>query len=176
MVYNVHSLVHLSNECEIHGPLDNFSAFPFESYLGKLKKLIRSPHKPLAQIVKQISELNNLSLNNSIMPSIFNTTTALPHVQTLKPNTKKDSFYLTDKGMVVKVVGCTHAHLTVKVFLNLRSFYGKPLKSKQIDIYKSTGLSRNLQVWNVKTCHLTAKCWVYPTDGGCCIVPFVHNM
>jgi hypothetical protein len=41
-----------------HGPLDLFSAFPFENYLGKLKKLIRSPKKPLAQIVKRISGLH----------------------------------------------------------------------------------------------------------------------
>lgn len=58
LIYNVHSLIHLSIECVNHGPLDQFSAFPFENYLGKLKKLIRSPKKPLAQIVKRISELD----------------------------------------------------------------------------------------------------------------------
>ncbi len=41
LIYNVHSLIHLSDECVKHGPLDQFSAFPFENYLGKLKK----PHK-----------------------------------------------------------------------------------------------------------------------------------
>ncbi|VDP44907.1 unnamed protein product [Schistosoma mattheei] len=33
LVYNVHSLQHLPNDVRAHGPLDSFSAFPFESYM-----------------------------------------------------------------------------------------------------------------------------------------------
>lgn len=34
LVYCVHNLVHLAGDCVIHGPLDEFSAFPFETFLG----------------------------------------------------------------------------------------------------------------------------------------------
>ena len=34
LIYCVHNLVHLAGDCLIHGPLDSFSAFPFETYLG----------------------------------------------------------------------------------------------------------------------------------------------
>lgn len=36
-VYNVHGLTHLARDAMLHGKLDNFSAFPFENYLGMLK-------------------------------------------------------------------------------------------------------------------------------------------
>ena len=54
--YNVHALIHLSDEAKLHGPLDKFSAFPFESYLYKLKKLVRKPSNILQQIVQRLAE------------------------------------------------------------------------------------------------------------------------
>lgn len=59
LVYNVHGLVHLAAEAKKYGPLDNVSAFPFENYLGKLKKMIRKPSYPLQQIVHRISEIED---------------------------------------------------------------------------------------------------------------------
>ncbi len=37
LVYNIHGLVHLSEDVKVHGNLDRISAFPFENFLGKLK-------------------------------------------------------------------------------------------------------------------------------------------
>ena len=51
LVYNVHSLVHLTKEAEIYGNLDNCSAFMFESYLQKIKGSVRSGSHVLAQMV-----------------------------------------------------------------------------------------------------------------------------
>ena len=39
VVYNIHGLIHLPDVVRNHGPLDSFSAFPFENYLGKVKKV-----------------------------------------------------------------------------------------------------------------------------------------
>ncbi|KAM7303428.1 hypothetical protein ISCGN_013386 [Ixodes scapularis] len=58
LVYNVHTLSHLAEQCLDHGALGTFSAFPFESYLGKIKKL-RSSSKPLSQLSRRI--LQNLA-------------------------------------------------------------------------------------------------------------------
>ena len=43
LVYNVHAFVHLADDVQRFGPLDEFSAFPFENSLGHLKKLIKKP-------------------------------------------------------------------------------------------------------------------------------------
>ncbi|CAN7951661.1 unnamed protein product, partial [Ixodes pacificus] len=69
-VYNVHSLVHLAQDVRTFGPLDSFSAFPFENYLGQLKRLIRSGNLPLQQAVRRMSERNKtsciLSVSNEV--------------------------------------------------------------------------------------------------------------
>ena len=51
IVYNVHNLVHNADDAARFGALDNISAFPFESFLGRLKKKVRRPQNPVAQIV-----------------------------------------------------------------------------------------------------------------------------
>lgn len=61
MVHNIHNLLHLCNDVRKFGPLDNFSNFPFENYLGELKKLLRKPSDVLAQIVRRLSESQNFS-------------------------------------------------------------------------------------------------------------------
>ena len=58
VVYNVHTVSHLANDAKMYGPLDNVSAFPFESYLGQLKKLVRKPTSALQQVVCRLSALS----------------------------------------------------------------------------------------------------------------------
>ncbi|KAJ8018126.1 hypothetical protein HOLleu_44057 [Holothuria leucospilota] len=59
LVYNVHGLTHLAADAKRYGPLDNVSAFPFENFLGKLKKMVRKPSNPLQQIVRRLSEMQD---------------------------------------------------------------------------------------------------------------------
>lgn len=58
MIYTVHSLIHLSDDAKRFGPLDSFSAFPFENHLHILKNILRKYEKPLQQIDRRISEQN----------------------------------------------------------------------------------------------------------------------
>lgn len=60
ITYNVHGLLHLANDCAKFGPLESFSAFKFESYLGKLKQKVRSAYLPLPQICNRILEMRSL--------------------------------------------------------------------------------------------------------------------
>lgn len=52
----VHNLIHLVDSCKLYGALDTFSAFPFESFLGQIKKLVRSSYRPFEQICNRIYE------------------------------------------------------------------------------------------------------------------------
>ncbi|KAJ8687201.1 hypothetical protein QAD02_022995 [Eretmocerus hayati] len=55
LVINLHNLSHLADDVEnMDCPLMDFSAFPFENLLGKLKKLVESGNKPLAQLINKI--------------------------------------------------------------------------------------------------------------------------
>lgn len=53
---NVLKLCHLVDEVELYGELQTFSAYKFENTLGKLKRMLRSGNRPLAQIAKRLME------------------------------------------------------------------------------------------------------------------------
>lgn len=59
VIYNVHSLLHISDDAKNFGGLDNVSAFPFENYLQFLKSLVRSKRLMLEQVVKRVTEHDN---------------------------------------------------------------------------------------------------------------------
>jgi len=47
LVYNMHSVIHIADDVELFGPLDNSSCFPFENYLRYMNKLICRPSMPV---------------------------------------------------------------------------------------------------------------------------------
>ncbi len=61
LVYNVHSLVHLSQDVKVHGNLDLISAFPYENFLGQLKKMVRGPCNALTQVIHRLSEMDHIN-------------------------------------------------------------------------------------------------------------------
>ena len=63
VTFNVHNLIHLANDVRKHGPLDDFSAFPFENKLQKMKNLLRKSGKPLQQIVRRLDEIDKANSN-----------------------------------------------------------------------------------------------------------------
>lgn len=63
LVYCVHTLIHLAHDCLIHGSLNKFSCFKYESFLGRIKRLISGPYKPLSQLKRRLSELNSTGVS-----------------------------------------------------------------------------------------------------------------
>jgi len=76
ITYNVHSLIHLPMFVLIHGPLDNFSCFQYENYLGDIKKSIKSIKYPLQEIFNRIIEKQNI-LYGKLPPQLFSQSPAL---------------------------------------------------------------------------------------------------
>lgn len=54
--YNVHALLHLTKDVERLGPLDSFSAFPYENNISFFRKYYRKPHRPLQQFFNREAE------------------------------------------------------------------------------------------------------------------------
>jgi hypothetical protein len=56
VVYNVHSLIHIVDEVRLYGCLDSISSFPFEDFLGQIKRTIRKPQHILQQLSNRMAE------------------------------------------------------------------------------------------------------------------------
>ena len=58
----VHATLHMAEDVLKYGTIESFSAFPFESYLCSIKKLIRKGEKPLQQIARRLSEYDSVKI------------------------------------------------------------------------------------------------------------------
>lgn len=72
-VLNVHHLIHLADDVKNMGcALSRITAFPFENFLGKLKKYIRTANRPLAQLCRRFHEVKVIfSLKKATIPSLI---------------------------------------------------------------------------------------------------------
>ena len=67
----MHGVTHLANDVNNFGCLDKLSAFPFENYLGCLKRLVRQPTFPLVQVIKRLLEMSNIHTPHIHLPLSF---------------------------------------------------------------------------------------------------------
>lgn len=201
-VYNIHMLSHLSNDVERFGPLDEFSAFVFESYLGQLKQTIKSPNKPLQQIYRRLKELSVttnkcLTTKSSLLyelEHIFGplSTTGFHYKQfkklrfefftlTIKRHSSADCYCLTKDNLVLQilniVVGLEGEILIIgKYFLSYDSFYSYPIESKNFHIFQVKNLSLEIHTWSYKI--IIAKCILLPiiVDKIWISFPTIHSL
>lgn len=146
---NMHNLTHLAADVERFGPLDTFDAYPFESRLYGLKRLIRSGHMPLSQVSRRICEIqSNIGSKN-----IRKLSTKTPILKKKRSNTaissltlkqsqadvysfvdfgyfcvdadsEVDRWILTDKGEIVSV-----KHIVHYTSSNTIEFHGNALRN-----------------------------------------------
>ncbi len=165
---NVHNLIHLTDDVRNFGPLDSFSAYPFENFLQKIKNLVRKSAKPLQQIVKRLSELE---INKVIVPNLQEEEVALydehysgPTYNIVGKQYKSMKFkfwklgrtkpnncvYLNDQSIVIieNFVKRNNAQLFIvgRKFENVSDLYPFPINSSQLGIYVVIQLG-NLDVW-----------------------------
>lgn len=174
--FNVHNLIHLANDVLKHGCLDDFSAFPFENKLQKIKNLLRKSGKPLQQIVRRLDEINRSNfdthrshLNNGPQLSGFHCSgPLLPQYQLRSEQYKKLHFknsILTAciPDNCVFVVGQPNQIVVIKNFvkfqgqiyvlgnryLKLDDMYTYPLPSSRLNEILASQLSPNLEAFRL---------------------------
>jgi len=62
LVYNIHCLLHIVDDVARYGPLDSYSAYPFENKLKQIKRLVRRPSLPLQQAARCLLTLKTYKL------------------------------------------------------------------------------------------------------------------
>ena len=64
-------VTHFANDVKNFVCLDKLSGFPFENYLGCLKRLVRQPTFPLVQVIKRLIEMSNIHTPHIHIPFSF---------------------------------------------------------------------------------------------------------
>jgi len=156
LTYSVHALVHLSDDAKRYGVLDNISAFPFENFLGKLKQSVRKPSFPLQQVVRRLSERQDVAQPELTYPILKSEHSSGPVVSdivvkkqyrelVLQNFTVKlipgDRFVELTSGDVVNVQNIVvdkdnHVGVLYRKCLSLESFFEYPTASTNIGIYR----------------------------------------
>lgn len=121
LVYNMHSLMHLCQDVKLHGQLDNFSAFDFESYMQNLKRMLRSKSNHISQVINRVKEYETLE-NCRLMLS-----------KTNDSDCKVGECWIHDSGTVGLIFKYSGEMVFRKFdsFLNVKSY---PLKSEKLFI------------------------------------------
>ena len=68
-IYNTHSLLHLIDDVNEKGSLDENSAFKFENYMQAIKKCVRTGKNPLIQVINRLEEQSSFTLSSTIKQS-----------------------------------------------------------------------------------------------------------
>ncbi len=170
IVYNVHNLTHLANECRLQGSLDEFSAFPFETRLGQIKSLIRGTRVPLVQLKNRVSEM--LNYKNRRVYEKRN------HILPLA-GTRADSFYIY-RNVPVRVLTFDDSG-TFVIFRMLRKdnifLYDLPFSSTKFDIFVCYGFKpRSMRVERLAFLINSFKCVGFHTARKrYVLVPIIHH-
>lgn len=198
--HNVHNLLHICDDYEKYGPLDNCSAFCFENYMKELKSFLRKSDKPLQQVINRYYEkcssnkLNNSSDHNIIEKPILNYThTSGPLLENItrfqyysysfnniKLNLKKekDSYFLSIDNQVIKCLNIVQDNsndilLIGKHFKKLIPLYEDPIDSSLLDIYEIKCISKNINCWPI--CKIKKKMMIFEYDAKLIAMPIIHT-
>jgi hypothetical protein len=172
LVYNVHSLLHLADDIRFFNvSLDEISAFPFENYLQTVKKFIRLPTNPIAQVVKRIQEYQMCCSESR---SLFKS----KHQQIKLAAAGRDSVVQLKSGKFARVVAVTDDIVVCDVFKQskLQTFFKEPCPSDVIDVYFHSDHFECTERLNVKWCDIERKALRLPYKDGYVIMPLRHDV
>lgn len=170
--YNIHSFLHLSDCVRLFGSLDNFSAFPFENFMQKLKKMVRKTSQPLQQVVRRIVEQNNIlrptkNTDNNLSIGLLMEHSDGPLINTCNPPQYK-KLKTTEYCLNINRIADRFVELKNKTIIEIKNFvshensvflgysysiqndfYSKPCNSSFFDIQYIKKKYNLLEMWSI---------------------------
>lgn len=198
IVYNVHGLVHLPEDVQKFGCLDHISAFPYENHLQKIKRLVRKPERPFAQIIRRLSERSSFRASAAATDgasAVASTSLKIQHFDgpipdeldvkaqytqlhtdkwTMKISPGNNIFFIGEDVCVIKnIVSCPDGiHIVYKVFSERSLFFQYPFRSDFLNIFCVSHPSDRIKC--AKVSEVTKKCVALPHRGGFVVIPLLH--
>lgn len=183
VVYNVHNLLHLANDCRKFGKLDNFSAFQYENELHVIKNMVKGRSKPLQELVNRLRiryKIKSLKSRAITLDDGFvrksswskGPTTGLLGYSFSKFNINgrtistlqgDNALFLSNNSVVLasNFIETKNGDFVVgKRFLRYTDFYVDPIPSSELGIYQADKLSNHFKKWPISM--IKSKAMVLP--------------
>lgn len=194
VVFNVHGLTHLVDECDEHGSLDSFSAFPYENYLKIIKQSLRSGYQSQQQLARRDAETNGrLSEPKKVIEDIQLTGNYINPIETIQGEHYKmlrskkftlscivpDHCFKTKEGSVILLRNIVHSEdniiLRGQKFQIQNNYYQYPMDSSLIDIVLVSQLDETIRSWEMNDA--ITKCVLIPENMNSYLcIPLAHNL
>ena len=185
MTYSVHNLIHVPSDYEKFGVLDNISAFPFESFMLKLKNYVKRPGQELQQVVNRrheetlldvcpessaksvemTKEHNDGPLGRFDASLVSNQYGRVVYNGRKFSNCSRDCFVCVgDKfGRIVNFIRIDDKLYTaVRYFQSAVDFFAYPCPSKNVGIVRCSNLLNEIVAVDLQT---VEKCVAFPMPG-----------
>ena len=170
IVYNVHSLIHLADDCEhFDCSLNDISAFPFENHLHFVKKLVKNAKNPIVQVGKRLEEKRMTNQGDVKLKPTFSVITT---------KERNNSFLLKNGSYAfVKAKLNDKKTLVCQVLQpdQTYSYFTEPCDSKLLNIVfvkKQQRMKRK----HVSVQELFKKLVRLPLENGCVLIPMLHTV
>lgn len=190
VVYNVHSLLHLVDDCDVDTILEELSAFKFENKLKSIKETLKSGLHQLQQLARRDQEKPSKVILSSRASHVVlsfkvrgaRTGGAGKHFKRLKAGSlllkigKSDSCFRTKSGDVIVlkdiVLREKKVYLIGCKFLVCEDFYEYPLPSSELGIVRVSelGIRKAYRLKDVDN-----KCYLMPDGDHFLCVPILHS-
>lgn len=187
IAYNVHSLVHIVDDVKLYGHLDNYSAFPFESFMFQVKRMVLKHGDELAQIYNRVEESYLLyNPTQKIESTIsFKKECKVDSIRVYKEivfqdfrinNTIRNQWFYTHNSDIYKFEYCNVDKKTISArkILSKNEFYDVPVSSIKFDIYISNGALSNLK--SLPISNVKCKAFAMPLDNNLIFAPLRHSV
>lgn len=197
-IYSFHMLAHLSDEVKKYGSLDNFSCFAFENYLGKIKRMVKGPYKPLQQVIRRMSErpvtdklIGKRSTpkpcgqhENGPLPMQYDLpldtlqyeSVELSEYTVLRSRDPDNCARIGGRSGILRNFLVTDDRIFVvfQPYRDKRDLYTYPMDSTQLGIDVVSQLSPNLEVRSLND--VEYKCLTFPYKDGYVMFPLRHSL
>jgi len=194
---NIHNLLHVYEDVKKFGVLQNYSAYPFENHMQKIKGYIRKKDKPLQQIINRIHEENFVELNKenklNIEPELLNKHNNGPLDRNLYrsqwkkivfPNftlkiKEPDNCCRLSNGDIILIkniasIDSENAVIIGNKYESITDFYNELCKSSDLGIHLVENISKNLQRWNIN--EILHKCVRLQFKDKFVVFPLLHSL
>ncbi|KAH9595763.1 hypothetical protein MS3_00001695 [Schistosoma haematobium] len=182
LIYNVHSLKHIADDVMEHGTLESFAAFPFESYMRKIRRSVHCGFAVAKQAAQRYAEevyfqsiLNQDMADNVTEPEVTdNSSKQMVSYRNSKLSTSRPDNVVIAKGRPGFVTEIRDGGLIrFRPFHSPSDLYTDPFPSSSIGMFKCSTLSHEC-TWITLT-DILCKCMCLRTQHYEVIIPLLHT-